>query len=94
MKTTEKKEKTEKVNFSFPAPQAKRVSLVGDFNDWDPTSHPMKKDKKGVWKISLNLYPGTYQYNFFADGAWLNDPHCTDRVQNPFGTFNCVKKVE
>ena len=94
MMKTSKESKSKKVNFSFSAPQAERVSLAGDFNDWDPMSHPMKKDKKGVWKISINLDPGTYQYNFYVDGEWENDPNCTECVENPFGTLNCVRKVE
>jgi 1,4-alpha-glucan branching enzyme len=54
----------------------------------------MKKDKKGVWKVSLDLAPGTYQYKFFVDGAWVNDPDCAEFVANTFGGLNCVKKVE
>jgi len=94
MKTTTKKEKSKKVNFNLLAPQAESVSLVGDFNNWDPVSHSMKKDKKGVWKVSLNLGPGIYQYNFYVDGDWQNDPHCTEYVENPFGTLNSVKRVD
>lgn len=94
MKTTTKKEKAKKVDFSFSAPNAESVSIAGDFNNWNTISHPMKKDKKGVWKISLNLDPGTYQYNFYVDGDWQSDPNCTECVENPFGTLNCVRKVE
>ncbi|MDP3017097.1 MAG: isoamylase early set domain-containing protein [Deltaproteobacteria bacterium] len=94
MKTANKKEKAKKVNFSLLAPQAESVSIAGDFNDWNPKSHPMKRDKKGAWKASLNLAPGTYQYRFFVDGEWQSDSSCTDCVENPFGTLNCVKKVE
>ena len=94
MKTTSKKEKARKVDFSFSAPYAESVSIAGDFNDWDPMSHPMKKDKKGDWKVSINLDHGTYQYNFYVDGEWQNDPNCTEYVENPFGTLNCVKRVE
>jgi len=94
MNTTKKEGKSKKVIFSFLAPHAESVSIAGDFNDWNTMNHPMKKDKKGIWKVSLNLAPGTYQYNFFVDGEWQCDPNCTDRVENPFGTFNCVKKVE
>jgi len=85
--------KPQKISFSFLALQAERVSLAGDFNDWDSMSHPMKKDKKGLWKISLNLLPGTYQYNFYVDGKWQTDPNCTEYVENPFGTLNCMKRV-
>jgi 5'-AMP-activated protein kinase regulatory beta subunit len=91
---TSKERKARKVTFSFLAPEARKAELAGDFSDWDPTKHPMKKAKKGVWTTSLNLAPGTYQYKFFVDGAWYNDPSCTDCVENPFGTLNCVKKVE
>jgi 1,4-alpha-glucan branching enzyme len=94
MKTTAKKEKLRKVNFSLLAPQAESVSIAGDFNHWDIGSHSMKKDKKGVWKISLNLASGIYQYNFYVDGAWQNDSRCTEYVENPFGSLNCVKRVE
>jgi 1,4-alpha-glucan branching enzyme len=91
---TSKEKKPKKVTFSFLAPEARNVALAGDFSDWDPTKHPMKKDRKGVWKVSLNLHPGTYQYRFFVDGEWQTDPHCADFVENPFGTLNCVRKVE
>ena len=91
---TSKESKTKKVNFKFLAPQAEKVSVAGDFNEWNLMSHPMKKDKKGVWKISLDLLPGTYQYRFLVDGEWQSDPSCTDCVENSFGTLNCVKKVE
>ena len=52
-----KEGKTKKVDFNFSAPHPGSISIAGDFNDWNPGSHPMKKDKKGVWKISLNLAP-------------------------------------
>jgi len=29
-----------------------------------------------------------------VDGEWQNDPNCTEYVENPFGTLNCVKRVE
>ncbi|KAJ7283973.1 glycoside hydrolase family 13 protein [Mycena rebaudengoi] len=35
------------------APNAKEASLIGDFNEWNRTSHPMKKDDFGVWEITL-----------------------------------------
>ena len=80
--------------FSFLAPQAQRVFIAGNFNKWDPSSHPMKMDKKGVWKILLPLAPGQYEYRFHVDGDWQNDPNCPTCVENPFGTLNCVRIVE
>jgi hypothetical protein len=54
----------------------------------------MKKDKKGFWKVSIPLSPGTYQYRFFVDGVWENDPECTCMTENPFRTLNCILVVE
>jgi 1,4-alpha-glucan branching enzyme len=33
------------------APEAYALFLTGDFNEWDETSHPLVKDKYGVWEI-------------------------------------------
>jgi 1,4-alpha-glucan branching enzyme len=89
-----KKASRKRVTFSFEAPYAQRVGIAGDFNEWDVTSHPLKKEKKGIWKTSLLLLPGTYQYRFVVDGEWQNDPACTECVGNPFGTLNCVRRVQ
>ncbi|MGB0525320.1 MAG: alpha amylase C-terminal domain-containing protein [Flammeovirgaceae bacterium] len=36
------------------APEAYELHVIGDFNDWDRTTHPMKKDEKGVWEIFID----------------------------------------
>lgn len=36
------------------APEANALYLVGDFNDWNTSSHPLKKDQYGVWEIFLD----------------------------------------
>ncbi|KAH7911573.1 glycoside hydrolase family 13 protein [Hygrophoropsis aurantiaca] len=33
------------------APGAEQASLIGEFNEWNRTSHPMQKDHYGVWEI-------------------------------------------
>ena len=48
-----KKKNSKKVSFKMFAPEAKKVSLAGDFNNWDMNSHLFKKDSKGLWKITL-----------------------------------------
>jgi len=88
------KPKTKKVDFQFPAPDATKVYLSGEFNNWDTSANPMKKDKKGVWKTSLTLRPGRYEYRFFKDGKWENDTSCAGCVSNDFGSMNCVRIVE
>ena len=88
------KTKPKKVPFEFMAPDAKKVCLAGDFNDWDTTASPMKKDKKGMWKATVSLKPGRYEYRFLVDGNWENDPCCAGCVPNEFGSQNCVRIVE
>jgi 1,4-alpha-glucan branching enzyme len=53
----------------------------------------MKKDKKGIWKATLALEPGRYEYRFIVDGNWENDPSCSSCVDNEFGGRNCVRVV-
>ena len=85
---------TKKAPFEFLAPEAREVCLAGDFNNWDPNANLMKKDKKGIWKATLSLKPGRYEYRFLVNGNWVNDPACCDCVPNEFGTQNCVRVVE
>ncbi|WP_442578601.1 1,4-alpha-glucan branching protein GlgB [Mesorhizobium sp. ASY16-5R] len=42
------------VHFAVWAPNARRVSVVGDFNDWDGRRHPMRfRQDTGIWEIFL-----------------------------------------
>jgi 1,4-alpha-glucan branching enzyme len=83
-----------KVLFTLSAPEAQNVSLLGDFNGWEAHPHSLKKDKKGDWKISINLTPGKYEYRFLVDGEWQNDPTCASFVHNTFGSENCLLTLE
>src|SRR6185312_14036451 len=49
------------VRFAVWAPNASRVSVVGDFNSWDGRRHPMRKRQDaGVWELFIpRLGPGT-----------------------------------
>lgn len=87
------KPKTKKVRFDFYAPEAQMVTLAGSFNGWDVNSLPMKKDKQGTWKVSVSLEPGRHEYRFWVDGIWADDPNAQERVENPFGSQNCVRIV-
>ena len=93
-KTPKSAEKVKKTEFSLSAPQAESVSTAGDFNQWNPSSHPMRMDEEGTWRISVALNPGQYEYRFFVDGEWRNDPRCGPLVENPFGTSNSLKIVK
>jgi 1,4-alpha-glucan branching enzyme len=79
--------------FALQAPAARQVSLAGDFNDWDPKAALMHKGPDGVWHLSVALKPGRYEYRFFADAVWCDDPAAPQRVANSMGTQNCVRIV-
>jgi 1,4-alpha-glucan branching enzyme len=79
--------------FSITAPAAMSVQLVGDFTHWQEEPLAMRKQAGGVWRISVELPPGTHHYRFLVDGQWRDDPECTVRVPNPFGGHNSVRQV-
>jgi 1,4-alpha-glucan branching enzyme len=81
------------VPFSFAAPTARRVSLAGDFNNWDREDMPMYKGSDGVWYLSVSLLPGQHQYRFVADGKWQDDPTAQQKITNAMGSENCVRTV-
>ena len=82
--------KGRKIEFMLEVPNAQAVCLVGDFNGWDLKAHPMRKDEKGLWTKAITVSPGRYEYRFYADGQWLNDPNNPLRCGNCFGTENNV----
>ncbi|MCX6900803.1 MAG: glycogen-binding domain-containing protein [Verrucomicrobia bacterium] len=81
-----------KVEMSFDAPFAKFVNIAGDFNAWEMTTLTLRKSDS-VWKITLELKPGTYQYKFLVDGEWVNDPNNVRTTPNQFGSLNNVLEV-
>jgi 1,4-alpha-glucan branching enzyme len=82
--------KKRRVLFSLEASTANKVSLGGDFNNWDTQAHLMRKDANGVWKKTLMLPPARYEYKFLVDGRWWNDPKNDQTCPNCFGTLNNV----
>ena len=90
MKTRTSKEAQ---TFTFKAPDAASVLLAGDFTGWNRNPIPMQKQANGNWTTTVSLAPGTYHYRFVVDGEWRDDPECTLRVANPFGTEDSVRLV-
>jgi len=80
--------------FNLFAPQAKKVSLAGSFNKWNIKTHSARKDTKGNWKVDVDLKPGKYEYKFFVDGNWADDPRCNWKVTNLYGSQNCMMEIK
>ncbi len=72
------------VRFAVWAPNARRVSVVGDFNAWDGRRHAMRNRGGGIWEIFIPGLPEKTLYKYeikSADGSLL--PLKAD----PFGFF-------
>ena len=81
------------VEFSLHLPHAQSVAVVGTFNDWDADRTPMSAGPGGIWKATVWLPAGRYEYRFVADGDWISDPTAAEHVQNTFGSTNAVLVV-
>ena len=80
-------------SFSLLAPDALIVQLVGDFTQWQERPIDMQKDGNGIWRATVKLPPGEHHYRFLVDGEWRDDPECTLRAPNPFGSENMTRQV-
>lgn len=81
------------VEFEVEAPGANQVCVAGSFNSWDPNATPLKKEKSGGWKTRVKLNPGRYEYKFWVDGQWKEDPKNRLADVNPFGTKNSILEI-
>jgi len=60
------------ITFRLKAPKAKKVLLL--FDEWEVVPRPMKKDKAGIWSITIaSIEPRLYQYTFLVDGLKVID---------------------
>lgn len=81
-----------KVTFSIPVEWLDRdASVVGDFNDWDPTAMPLRK-RGSVRTASVVLQPGRrYAFRYLDSlGRWHDDPAADDVASNETGGTDCV----
>jgi hypothetical protein len=77
------------------APDAQRVSVVGDFNGWDDGADAMTRDPvSGLWSHTLTLRPGRHVYAFVVDDSvWMRDPRSPEAADEDFGRPGSVLLV-
>lgn len=95
-KTYSKTDGTCKVTFTLPPEvQAEKVYLCGEFNNWDQTSHKMRRAKGGGFSASVALEPGrSYRFRYWLDDSrWENDWQADRYLPNDFGTDDSVVDV-
>jgi hypothetical protein len=65
-----------KITFSLPADEpAGAVSVVGDFNNWDPSAHPLRARSNRTRSASVTVPAGsTLRFRYLAEGGmWFDD---------------------
>ena len=86
------------VTFVFGASAAARVSVVGDFNQWNAAATPMTRvGNSDFWTVTVPMSVGRHIYSFFAVGKdgerWSADPHAPAAPDDGFGRANSVVLV-
>lgn len=62
------------VDFELKAPDAKAVSLGASFNGFEAAALALTRGNDGVWRVTVPLPAGSYDYGFDVDGRWTVDP--------------------
>ncbi|MCA9731668.1 hypothetical protein KC799_06045 [candidate division KSB1 bacterium] len=87
------------VLFTCNSPEAKQansVSLIGDFNQWNPTANVLQKDKNGVLSTTVNdlIIGKEYQYLYkLGEDEFVTDVFEERSQLNQFNTYNSVIRV-
>ncbi len=88
-----------KVTFVLPrdiARNFKTVSLVGDFNEWNPDANKFAEtEKNGDYSVTIELPAGKkYQFRYLADGVhWFNEEEADGEIQTYVGSYNSVLEL-
>lgn len=85
----------QKVTYTLPMAYEGRgdVRIMGAFNAWSRTDHPLVSDGQGRWSIDLVLDEGRHPYQLILDGVEMPDPMNPVKVDNGFGGWNSILTV-
>ena len=75
------------VKLTFSLALDRPVSVVGDFNQWDPAAHPLKPRTNGKRSVVVTLPPGSrHAFRYLADGGeFFDDPEADGFEDNGYG---------
>jgi hypothetical protein len=73
--------------FLFRSKSGRRISISGDFNNWEPFIDYLSEipGKPGWYSIRLRIKPGAHYYFFFSDGTRILDPFNPETATDPGG---------
>jgi len=87
----EGEDKPIEVTLTFDSPDAREVSVIGAFNNWEAGATPMQKGDDGLWTARFFLPAGRYTYKFLVDGkVRMPDPNSSMREPDGFGGENSI----
>ena len=77
----------EAVKVTFAVADDRPVSVVGDFNGWDPGAHPLRRRSNGTRSVVVQLPPSaTFRFRYLADGGdWFDDTAADGLEPNGLG---------
>lgn len=78
------------VRFTLDHGAAKSVAVVGSFNEWSTSAHPLMR-KGRLWSTVVVLPPGDHLFMFVVDGTqWVVPPLAEEYAGDGFGSKNGV----
>lgn len=85
-----------KVTFTLPVSEVDQpVSVLGDFNGWDPFAHPLKKRSNGTRSATVEVAAGqALRFKYLAaDGRWFCDPDADSVTHDEYHTVDSLLVV-
>lgn len=71
--------------------QARRVTLVGDFNNWDARATPLEREPRStLWSVTVPIQRGRHVYAFLVDSVWTIDKRAPVARDPDFGVTGSV----
>ena len=71
--------------------RAGRVTLVGDFNNWDARATPLEREPGStLWSVTVPIQRGRHVYAFLVDSAWTIDKRAPVARDPDFGVTGSV----
>jgi hypothetical protein len=61
--------------FTLRLQPGQSVAIMGDFNRWDPYTHPLHEESPGQYTITLRVLPGRRVYTYLINGRRFLDPY-------------------
>jgi hypothetical protein len=84
------------VQFVLVAPTARKVQVLGDFNDWDASHEEYRAQHRGggVWSLTAAIPEGHHRYSFVVDDSvWVSDPTAPRAHDDDYGMPNSALVV-